>query len=155
MGVTKTNIIGIVDLSETKTGNLAASSEESVAIQPPVGQTYQVIQCGFYTGVPAGGSSGTHYVLFHSNSIASSQRFQFFKHISAHDGALDIMGSGQVKTATQSETPSDEIQQLMSIFHRYATYSEPLYLGYKNLTDVAQDKDRLYEIKCLVYSGGF
>ena len=146
-------LIKVIDLSETKTGNLAAAAEEQVTIQPPVGFAYKIIHTGFYTGIPAGGASGSHYVLLSMNNLASKQRLQYFKYASVFGSELSVMGSGIAITADSSQNPSDEQAQATVIKDIWATNEEPLYFNYKNITDVAQDKDREYNIRVLVYRG--
>ena len=147
-------IYKIVDLSDTKTTNLASTSFEGITIQPPEGFIYKVIMAGFYTGVPSGGASGTHYVLLHSSNSPSTTTFQYYKHTSNFGSALSVLASGYVDIADSNQKPDDGPGQVNSFNNAYATYDNPLYLHYKNLCDVQQDQNRIYTIKVLQITTG-
>ena len=153
MTVNTGELIKIIDLSETKTGNITTGNTEYVEIKPPEGMIYKIIGLGFYVPVvAAAGDGGNHRYRAGLDALSDTSRKQFFTYNSNYDSTIQVQYNNIAVVADLSQVPSADAEQIKVLDNMYASYDEPIYLVYaNNATTATQTGNRVFIVKALVY----
>jgi len=140
------SFLGIKFVNLTKTGNVAASENETQLLQPPKGQIYKLKSLFFSILDPAGSSSGDHRFEVQLENSITTRNYIYLN--SAFGNYIEISSNGFYGTASEWPAATTDQLNLMRGGSIMASNAEPLEIKYSNNTDVVQSAER--KLECFV-----
>lgn len=128
----------IVETSNDTT-SIGAYGDKTYTFTPPAGVTWQIKGLRIRVAEPAGGSSGTHSIMFKAGEVSLGEGRSVF-------GSIVYWANGRWSVADSAQYPTTEIAALYTLYNIKFDANTPLSIKYQNFTDVATTKDRDIDI---------